>query len=121
PKPVHIDPPSHEVVARLEASHGFQYFVAYTDTGFHPSTLSIHKGETIRWTNNSSHDMWIVDAENPTSVTCDTTLQTQSNQPFNTCKALKPGDFWEHTFASAGTIQYMNKMKASNTGVVTTQ
>ena len=38
----------------VAAQKGFQYLVSYTSTGFAPTTLSVKKGETIRFTNNSN-------------------------------------------------------------------
>ena len=35
------------------AQKGFQYLVSYSDSGFHPVTLSVKRGETVRISNNS--------------------------------------------------------------------
>ncbi|MEK7093446.1 MAG: hypothetical protein AAB927_03080 [Patescibacteria group bacterium] len=36
---------------------GFQYLVSYTSNGFNPSTLSVKKDETVRFTNNSDNPL----------------------------------------------------------------
>src|SRR3989344_7991115 len=38
----------------VTAQKGFQYLVSYSDDGFIPSVLTVKKGETHRFTNNSS-------------------------------------------------------------------
>lgn len=35
------------------AQHGFNALVAFTDNGFEPASLTIHAGETIRFSNNA--------------------------------------------------------------------
>lgn len=37
----------------VAAQKGFQYLVSYSDSGFHPVTLSVKRGETVRISNNS--------------------------------------------------------------------
>ena len=41
----------------IAAQKGFQYLVSYTDQGFAPPTLSVKKGETVRFTNNSNNTL----------------------------------------------------------------
>lgn len=66
----------------VTAQHGFQYLVQYTDTGFHPSALSVKKGETVRFTNIT-----------------DSTLALDSDDV-----SLSPHTYYEKTFATAGTF-----------------
>ena len=112
----HISPPSPAVIAQLAKSHGFQAFVSATDGGFEPGTVAIKQGETIRFTNNTTHDIWIAqitDKNTPASPN----LQS-CDVPFNSCRALKPGDFVEFTFAARGTYQYMDNLQTTTVGMV---
>ena len=91
--------------------------VSYTDRGFEPSNTTIKSGETIRFTNNSSHDLWI--AANGTSA--NPIYPGTSNcgaSALDTCKSLKPGDFWEFTFTQAGTWGYQNNLQKNDMATV---
>lgn len=82
----------------VTAQQGFEDLVQYTDSGFHPITLTIKKGETVRFTNISSAAV---------------TVATDGTQS----PALNHGEYWEHTFAKSGSSQYTNG--AGNTGSIT--
>src|SRR5580658_8206279 len=43
----------------VSAQQPFQYLVSYTVSGFHPTSLSIQEGQTVRFTNNSSDTITI--------------------------------------------------------------
>jgi plastocyanin len=112
-----IPPLTPEVQAQLAASHGFQMLVSYTNQGFQPTSATIKKGDTIRFTNNSSHDLWIAASGTsanpvyPGSSDCGATA-------LDTCKSLKPGDFWEFTFTKSGTWGYQNNLQKNDIGTV---
>lgn len=110
-------PPSLEVQAMLEKSKGFQALVSYTDAGFEPLVVSIKKGETIRFVNNSSEDLWVASTSvegnlYPGESDCGTSM-------LDTCKPLAARAFWEFTFDQTGTWGYMNNLHKDRTGVVT--
>ena len=65
----------------VTAQHGFQYLVSYTDSGFVPSTISVNKGETIRFTNNASGTLRI-----------------------SLAGSLARGAYLEYTFTKSGTV-----------------
>ena len=69
----------------VAAQKGFQYLVSYTDQGFAPPTLSVKKGETVRFTNNS-------DAPLQLSLT-GTSLLAHS-------------EYLEYTFTESGAFNY---------------
>ena len=108
-----IPPPTADIQAQLAKSHGFNALVSYTDSGFEPATLTLQKGQTVRFTNNSSHDLWVGEltktntADNPNISNCGET-------PFNSCKVLKPGEFWEYTFYTTGTFDYQDNEHTSS-------
>jgi plastocyanin len=111
-----ITAPSAAVIAQLQASKGFQALVSYTDRGFESATTTITQGETVRFTNNSTHPVWVGEItvantpENPNTQTCDV--------PFNSCKALNPDDFKEFTFPTKGTFPYMDELDTATRGAI---
>ena len=67
----------------VSAQKGFQYLVSYTDGGFVPATLSVNKGETVRFTNNSGGILQ---------------LSLTGTAP------LSQGQYFEYTFTTSGTV-----------------
>ena len=108
--------PSAAVLKQLQESHGFQAFVSYSNGSFQPATTTIKVGQTIRFTNNSTHDIWVgqITAKNtpsnPNTQYCDV--------PFNSCHALHPGDFAEFTFPQAGIFYFMDNLNTATRGAV---
>ena len=98
-------------------SKGFYALVSYTDRGFEPATLAVHTGDRVRFTNNTSREMWVAAAGSaatpiyPGVGACDAS-------PLDTCGVLKPGEFWEFTFDAAGTWQYADNRNKANEGTV---
>ena len=112
-------PLTDAVEAQLAASPDFQDLVSYTDQGFEPATLSIQKGDTVRFTNNSHESLWIaavggIGAYPGGENSCGTSA-------LDSCHVLQPGEFWEFTFDVAGTWSYLNNVDKTNTGVVNVQ
>lgn len=111
-----IAPPNAAVTKQLQQSHGFQAFVSYGGGSFQPATTTIKVGQTIRFTNNSSHDIWVGQItekntpEHPNTRYCDV--------PFNSCHALHAGDFAEFTFPRAGTYYFMDGLNTATRGAV---
>ena len=79
----------------VTAQKGFQYLVSYTESGFAPVALSVKKGETIRFTNNSG---------NPLRLSLENAQVTSLNH----------AEYYEYTFANAGTFAY-----SDSTNVIT--
>ncbi|MCR4326005.1 MAG: hypothetical protein NUV59_04395 [Patescibacteria group bacterium] len=110
-------PPPPDVVEMLRESKGFQALVSYTDSGFEPGEVAIEKGGTIRFTNNSSGDLWVAadgTAENPVyhgTSEC-------GGSAFDSCRTLAPREFWEFTFEKSGTWLFRNNLKKGQTGAV---
>ncbi len=99
-----------EVAERLAKSNGFQALASYTDRGFEPSLISIAKGQTIRFTNNSKDDLWIeslgkVYPKSPKGC---------GESGLNSCEAIIPMDFWEFTLEHAGVWELHNKLVPSH-------
>ncbi|MBC7836943.1 hypothetical protein H7X87_04185 [Acetobacteraceae bacterium] len=113
------DPPSEYVLTQLDKSVGFDTLISYTDNGFEPTEMRIVPGEAIRFTNNSSGDLWIAsdpfaEAPYPIEGNCGATA-------FNSCGSIPPHEFWEFTFAEPGVWAFENTLDKSKTGVIFVQ
>lgn len=112
-----IPPFTPEIQQMLVQSKGFSALISYTDYGFEPADASIKLGETVRFTNNSSEDLWVAargDSEAPLyggKSECGTSA-------LDTCRALKPKEFWEFTFDKAGTWFFINNLDKERSGVI---
>lgn len=115
-----IPPLTPEIQAVLAKSHGFQALVSYTDRGFEPNTVTIKKGDTIRFTNNSREDLWVAATGGAGALYPNITNGCGSSA-LDTCRVLKPLEFWEFTFDTAGTWSYQNNRDTTVTGHVRVQ
>ncbi|HEY4524969.1 MAG TPA: hypothetical protein VJL39_01225 [Candidatus Paceibacterota bacterium] len=110
-----VPPYTPEIEAALKESEGFEFLVSYTDSGFAPSTLALEAGQTVRFTNNSSSELWVTAGGESiypgTGAEC-------GQSAFDTCRVLRQGDFWEFTVGERGTWGYKNALMASRTGVL---
>ncbi len=101
----------------VDASHGFSHFISYTDNGFEPSDVTIKRGQTVRFTNNSSRALWIMSSAGEGGVypsgenACDQTA-------FDTCLELPPNDIREFTFDVSGSWSYSNNMNKTDVAVI---
>ena len=101
----------------LDASHGFAQFVSYTDNGFEPADTTVRAGEAIRFTNNSSHSMWIMSSGGDGGV-YPSIGETCGQTAFDTCVELPPHEIWEFTFSAKGTWVYRNNAFKEHVAVV---
>jgi plastocyanin len=73
--------------------------VTFTDKGFSPASLTVKKGQTVTFVNNSSDKMWV--AANP--------FPTSKDYPaFNEKSGVPSGSSWSFTFDKTGTWFYHN-------------
>src|SRR3989344_1164927 len=93
------DAPTPRPQDYVAAQKGFQYLVSYINSGFTPTTLVVNKGETVRFTNNTSAPLQ---------------LTLAGAQP----PVLDRGEYFEYTFTGSGTFNYSD---GSGTGSVTVQ
>lgn len=98
----------------------YDALIAYTDSGYSPSTVTIKKGDTVRFVNNStSQETWPASAVHPThSVYPGKTAADCLGSAFDACRGLKSGEFWEFTFNEVGTWRFHDHVHASKTGSV---
>lgn len=91
--------------------------VTYTDSGYSPSAITVKKGETITFKNQSSRSMWTASAVHPTHRGYPTTGGCIGST-FDACKGIQPGNSWPFKFDIAGTWKYHNHLNPSDTGAV---
>ncbi|QQG37760.1 MAG: hypothetical protein HYS26_04000 [Candidatus Kaiserbacteria bacterium] len=97
----------------------FAASVAFDGTAFTPSTVTIKKGETVRWNNTSDKNVWPASAVHPThSVYPEKTASDCLGSAFDACRGLIPGELWDFTFNQMGTWRYHNHSNPSITGTV---
>lgn len=96
--------------------------VTYSDAGFSPSTVTIRKGGTVTWVNESSGNMWVASAQHPTHTAYNGTSRhehcgtQQEPVAFDQCRG-ETGN-WTFTFGKTGTWAYHDHINASRFGRV---
>lgn len=117
PPPPEMTPLMKEVLAK---SKGFSAFVSYTDKGFEGPDVKIKRGESIRFTNNSTHKLWISAVAKEGSIYPASESECGQSS-FDSCVALAPYEFWEFTFSEPGTWWYRNNSDQTHVGVIRVQ
>ena len=97
--------------------------ITYTNSGYTPNTITIKKGETVTWKNESSISMWTASAVHPTHRAYPGTdisaCGTQTLLPmFDACGGTAPGQSWSFVFNNVGTWKYHNHLNSSKFGTV---
>ena len=97
--------------------------VTYTDSGYSPNTITIKKGETVTWKNDSKLLMWTASAVHPTHKAYPGTNIANCGTPagfnqFDACGGVASGQSWSFKFDNVGTWGYHNHLKASDWGKI---
>jgi len=99
--------------------------VAYTDQGFVPATVEMNVGDTVRFVNQATTEMWVGVDEHPTHTEFDGTATREhcanganTNGSFDQCARSGPGTSWSYTFTKTGSFDYHNHAQASAGGTV---
>lgn len=97
--------------------------VHMTANGFEPKSVSVAKGGTITWVNDTNENMWVATAMHPTHSSYDNTTRAEhcvasysGKVPFDQCA---PGSTYSFTFGEEGAFNYHNHSNASQFGSVT--
>ncbi len=96
------------------------HVVTYTDSGFSPKSLTIKKGETVTWINQSSESLWVASNPHPTHSGYPTKGGCISST-FDSCKPITKGESWSFTFDIVGTWGYHNHLNPSSRGTIIVQ
>lgn len=94
--------------------------VHYTSAGFSPASVSVKVGDTVRFVNDTSLDMWIGSNDHPEHSGYSGTERKDhcpdtSGTAFDQCSV---GDTFEFTFTKAGTWGYHNHKVEEDTGTI---
>ena len=97
--------------------------VTLTDGGYVPSTLTIKKGDTVTFKNESSVAMWTASAMHPAHTGYSGTSLSEhcpdaANTSFDACRGYQPGESWSFTFNKVGSWGYHNHLSPSQWGKV---
>ncbi len=97
--------------------------ITLTDSGYSPATITIKKGETVVWKNESKGLMWTASAMHPTHKvypgTDITACGTQTLLPmFDACAGVASGQSWSFIFKNVGTWKYHNHLNSKQFGTV---
>ncbi len=91
--------------------------VAYNNTGYSPSALSVKVGTIVIFQNNSSFTMWPASAFHPTHAVYPTTGGCIGST-FDACKGIQPGGSWLFKFDIAGNWKYHDHLKPNYFGTI---
>lgn len=83
--------------------------IVYTDSGFAPRTLTVKKGTTVTFKNQSSKSMWVASSVHPTH---------QDLPGLDQLQGVGEGGTYTYTFDKTGSWKFHNHLAPSDTGVV---
>ncbi len=87
--------------------------VRMISTGFEPEKITIQKGETVAFVNETQVDRWPASAIHPTH---------QIYPEFDPKRAIAPGETWTFTFENAGIWRFHDHLfPATMKGIVTVE
>lgn len=93
--------------------------VTYTSDGFSPQSITISKGDTVRFVNESSGRMWIGSDIHPTHTLYPAKSGSDClGSSFDQCGTSINGESWEFTFSEEGEWRFHNHVRASKRGVI---
>ena len=78
----------------VSAQQASQYLVVHSDLGFYPHTISVAKGETVRFSNSADADAQFAAGAVASPV-------------------LTKGEYWQYTFDTAGTYEFKDAKGAA--------
>ncbi len=94
--------------------------ITLTANGFSPKSVTIKKGGTVTWKNESTGKMWVASANHPTHTVYDgTTLQQHcANGAPGSFDECSTGTTFSFTFNKTGSWNYHNHTNSSEFGTV---
>src|SRR3989344_4244411 len=95
--------------------------ITYDGSSFSPSSVTIKKGGTVAWNNESTSEMWVASAQHPNHTMYSGTSRTAhcpdtSKTAFDQCAG---GNNYTFQFDKVGTWKYHDHLNASVFGSVT--
>ena len=94
--------------------------VNITASGFAPKDITINRGDSVKWVNQSEDEVWPASGVHPTHTSYPTTGGCIGST-FDACHGLKTGESFTFQFDIAGNWKYHDHLSASHFGSVTVQ
>lgn len=91
--------------------------VNYTTAGFFPATLTIEKGSSVTFHNDSQESLWVASAFHPTHTVYPTTGGCLGST-FDSCKNISGGESWSFQFDITGEWKYHNHLNPGKFGTI---
>jgi len=88
---------------------GDEVIVTYNGNDFAPNTVTIAKGDTVVFINESNTEVWPASDDHPTHTNLG---------GFDPQRGLEPGEDYSFTFEESGEWGYHNHLNPGQTGVV---
>lgn len=95
----------------LETAFPGETIIIYSDNGFNPNTITIKKGQTVIFKNESSRDLWPTSAVYPEKGNC-------GKSKFDACVKVGPGGIWRFTLDVPGSWQYNDRLRENVSGTI---
>lgn len=102
-----------------------QVTVTYSANGFFPSTITVAKGGTVTFVNQSGQRMWVASDPHPNHQGYDGTTRAQhcaadytGAKPFDQCSST---DSYSFTFGKSGSWSYHNHSNDNDVGTIVVQ
>jgi plastocyanin len=99
--------------------------VHLTSSGFSPKSVTVAKGGTVTFINDTTGNMWVASAQHPTHTVYDGTDRAAhctagytGAKPFDQCAN---GNTYNFAFNKVGSINYHNHSNSSQFGTVVVQ
>jgi len=93
--------------------------ITYGANGFSPSSVTIKKGGTVTWVNETGGTMWVASAMHPTHMVYDGTTREAHCPGTTTFDQCASGNRYSFTFDKVGTWNYHDHVNAGKFGSVT--
>ncbi len=86
--------------------------ITFDGKTFSPANVTVKKGTTVTWTNNSNQSLWVASNPHP----------THTGLPgFDELKGMMKGESYSYTFTKTGSFGYHDHLNASSGGTVTVE
>ncbi len=97
--------------------------ITYTDSGYSPNSITIKKGETVIFKNQSSISMWPASAMHPThgaysGTSLDEHCPDTANSSFDACTGILPGVSWSFKFDKIGNWKFHDHLNSESFGSI---
>ncbi len=94
--------------------------ISYTNEGYDPREVNIKRGDTVRFTNNSTdQETWPASAVHPThSIYPEKREGDCLGSSFDACRGLQSGESWDFTFSEVGEWRFHDHLHTAKTGIV---